>query len=131
MELFFKAAALILVTVVLSLFLEKLEKDTAVLMSIAACCVAGTAAFHDLEPVFTFLSNLSSVGNLQDGILDTLLKVAGITLVSEITGTICTDSGNGSLGKMLQLLGSGVILYLSLPIFQLLLDLLTEVMGEL
>ena len=131
MELFFKAAALILVTVVLSLFLEKLEKDTAVLMSIAACCVAGTAAFHYLEPVFTFLSNLSSVGNLQDGILDTLLKVAGITLVSEITGTICTDSGNGSLGKMLQLLGSGVILYLSLPIFQLLLDLLTEVMGEL
>ena len=131
MELFFKAAALILVTSVLSLFLGKLEKDTAVLMSIAACCVAGTAAFHYLEPVFTFLSNLSSVGNLQDGILDTLLKVAGITLVSEITGTICTDSGNGSLGKMLQLLGSGVILYLSLPIFQLLLDLLTEVMGEL
>lgn len=131
MELFFKAAALILVTSVLSLFLGKLEKDTAVLMSIAACCVAGTAAFHYLEPVFTFLSNLSSVGNLQDGILDTLLKVVGITLVSEITGTICTDSGNGSLGKMLQLLGSGVILYLSLPIFQLLLDLLTEVMGEL
>lgn len=131
MELFFKAAALILVTVVLSLFLGKLEKDTAVLMSIAACCLAGAAAFHYLEPVFSFLTTLSSAGNLQNGILVTLLKVAGITLVSEITGTICADSGNGSLGKMLQLLGSGVILYLSLPIFQLLLDLLTEVMGEL
>lgn len=131
MEIFFKAAALILVTVVLSLFLGKLEKDTAVLMSIAACCIAGRAAFHYLEPVFSFLSDLSSVGNFQDGMLEALLKVAGITLVSEITAAICTDSGNGSLGKMLQVLGSGVILYLSLPIFQILLDLLTEVMGEL
>lgn len=131
MELFLKAAALILVTVVLSLFLGKLEKDTAVLMSIAACCIAGAAAFHYLEPVFSFLSKLASVGNFQDGILDTLLKVVGITLVSEITGTICADSGNGSLGKMLQLLGSGVILYLSLPIFESLLGLLTEILGEL
>ena len=130
MELFFKAAALILVTVVLSLFLGKIEKDTAILMSIAACCVAGAAAFHYLEPVISFLSDLSSVVNFQDGILDTLLKVVGITLVSEIAVTICTDSGNGSLGRMLQIFRSGVIIYLSLPIFESLLDLLTDILGE-
>lgn len=131
MDLFFKASGLILTTVVLSLFLGKMEKDMAVLMSIAACCITGAAAFYYLEPVVSFLSDLASFGNLQNGILATLLKVAGIALIAEVACTICTDAGNGSLGKMLQLLSSGVILYLSIPVFQVLLDLLTEILGEL
>ena len=63
--------------------------------------------------------------------LGILLKAVGIGLVSEIAGLVCTDAGNGSLGKTLQLLGSAVILYLSLPIFTAMLELIREILREL
>lgn len=63
--------------------------------------------------------------------LGILLKAVGIGLVSEIAGLVCTDAGNGSLGKTLQMLGSAVILYLSLPIFTAMLELIREILREL
>ena len=63
--------------------------------------------------------------------LGILLKAVGIGLVSEIAGLVCNDAGNGSLGKTLQMLGSAVILYLSLPIFTAMLELIREILREL
>lgn len=63
--------------------------------------------------------------------LGLLLKAVGIGLVSQIAGAVCTDAGNGALARQLQLLGNAAILYLSLPLFSGLLELLQEILGEL
>ena len=84
-----------------------------------------------LEPVLDFLRELETLGDLQGDMLGILLKAVGIGLVSEIAGLVCTDAGNGSLGKTLQMLGSAVILYLSLPIFTAMLELIREILREL
>lgn len=131
MAAFWKVAAAILVTVVLGLAVGKQEKDITVLLTMAACCMAGVAAVNYLEPVLDLLWELESLGQLQGGMLGILLKAVGITLVAEIAGMICTDAGNGSLAKTLQMLGSAVILYLSIPIFQAFLTLIREILGEL
>ena len=60
-----------------------------------------------------------------------LVKAVGISLTAEIASTICMDAGNGSLAKMLQLLGSGAVLYLAIPMFRSVLNVLTEIIGEL
>ena len=96
-----------------------------------ACCIAASIAVSYLEPVLDLLWELNDIGEMQDGMLGILLKVAGIALVSELAGMICSDAGNGSLGKTLQLLGSAAILYLSIPIFNTLLTLIREILGEL
>ena len=44
---------------------------------------------------------------------------------------ICTDAGNASLTKAIQLLGGAVILYLSVPMFSALMDLIQKIVGEL
>ena len=71
---------------------------------------------------------LQDVGNLDSNVLKILLKSVGIGLIGEICGAICSDSGNGSLGKMLQLLSASVILWLSLPILEQVLDTITEIL---
>lgn len=43
---------------------------------------------------------------------------------------VCTDAGNASLGKAVQLLGTAVILWLSLPLFKALVELLQSILGE-
>ena len=131
MDGFWKASAVVLITVILCLAIGKQEKDIAAILSMTACCIAAIAAVSYLEPVFDLLRELEEIGDIQSGTLGLLLKAVGIALVSELAGMVCSDAGNGSLGKTLQVLGSAAILYLSIPMFQALLTLIRDILGEL
>lgn len=130
MTLFWKAAAGALVTVVLGLALGKQEKDISLLLTMAVCAMVAVIAISYLEPMLDFLRRLEALGDLQGDMLGILMKAMGIGLVSEIAGMICTDAGNAALGKAMQILGSAAILYLSLPIFTALIDLIQQILGE-
>lgn len=131
MALFWKAAAGILMAAVLVLAVGKQEKDLALLLSMAVCVMTVMTAFYFLEPVISFLFRLEEMGDLQSGVLGTLLKIVGIGLVSEIAEMICRDSGNTSLAKGISFLGAAVILSLSVPILETLVALVQSILGEL
>lgn len=128
---FWKAAAAVLLAVILGLAIGKQEKDLSVLLTMAVCCMVAMIAVSYLEPVLDLMWELESIGSLQGGMLGILLKTVGIALVAELAGMICNDAGNASLGKTLQMLGSALILYLSVPIFNALLTLIRDILGEL
>lgn len=131
MELFWKAAAAALITAVLGLTLGKQAKDISTLLTMAVCCMVVVIAFAYLEPVLDFLRELEALGDLQGDMLGILLKALGIGLVAEVAAMVCADAGNASLGKTVQMLGGAVILYLSLPIFNALLELIRQILGEI
>ncbi len=131
MDVFLKAAAGVLVAVVLILILTKQGKDLGVLLIIAVCCMVITAAFTFLKPVRELLSRLQTVGQLKSDTLTILLKAVGIGLITEVTSLICTDAGNAALGKTLQFLSTAVILWLSIPLLNELLELLDNILGAI
>ena len=131
MEPFWKAAALALIAGVLSLTLKDQDKEYAVLLSIAACLMVTAITVTYLNPVFAFLKELETLGDLRGDMLAILIKALGVGLASEIASMICTDAGNASLTKAIQLLGGAVILYLSVPMFSALIDLIQKIVGEL
>lgn len=131
MDTFFRAVAAVLVAVVLILTLRKQNSETALVISLLICCMVGTVAVGFLEPVIRFLKRLQKLGAMEEEILQSLVKIVGICFLTEITELICKDAGNEALGKVLQILGSGLILYLSLPMFTKLLDLIEKVLENL
>lgn len=131
MEPFWKAAALALIAAVLSLTLKNQDKEYALLLSIAACLMVTAITVTYLEPVFAFVKELEMLGDLHGDMLAILIKALGVGLASEIASMICTDAGNASLTKAIQLLGGAVILYLSVPMFSALIDLIQKIVGEL
>lgn len=131
MEGFLQAAGAALVTVILCGMLSKQGKETGLLLSMGVCCMLCLVALSYLRPVMDFLEQLETLGGLDGNMVAILLKAAGIGFLSEIAGLICSDAGNKSLGKAVQILGSGTILWLSIPLFQGLLELIQRIMGEL
>lgn len=131
MVIFWKAAAAALITVILGLSLSKQEKDIGAILSMAVCCMVMVSALIYLEPVLDFLKELEAAGDLQGDFLGILLKVLGIGLVAEIASSVCSDAGNGSLGKTVHIMGSAVILYLSLPVFRSLMDVLSRILEDI
>ena len=119
-----------LLTVILCLLLSKQNKDLATALSVAACCLVLLGAMEYIEPVIRFVEQLQATGQLDSQMVKTLLKAVGITILTELAGGICQDSGNAAMGKAVGFLGTGVIVYLSLPFMQSLLDMIQKIMGE-
>lgn len=130
MEIVLKTVAGILITLVFAQVIANKGKDITVLMICAVCCMVVISAVSFLRPVIHFLKELQTIGKLNSQLMQILLKAAGIGLITEITVLICNDMGNASLGKGLQILSGAVILWLSIPLFEGLLELLNSVLGE-
>ena len=129
METFFQAAVLVVVGVILCLSLGKERKETAVLLSLAICAMAALTAGAFLSSVLDFLRELSGLARLDSSVLTILLKVLGIGLVSQLAQLLCADSGNDAMGKALQILTGVVTLWLALPLFRSLLELVRDVLS--
>lgn len=129
MELFLKACGAVLLAVILILAQKNMSKDLPMVLGVCICCMVALTAMEYLRPVMDFLDQLEQLGGLNHNLVRILLKSVGIGLITEITALVCADAGHSSLGKTVQLLGAAVILWLSLPAFTMLIELLQRVLG--
>ena len=130
MELFLKATAGVLLTVILVLVVGSRSKELSLLLTLAVCCMVACAAGEFIRPVIDFLENLQQVSEMDHTYLAILLKIVGIGFLAEVAAMVCADAGNATLGKTLQMLSSCVILWLSIPLLSQLLELIQDILGE-
>lgn len=131
MDGFVKIIALSLITVILCLVLSRQNKDVALILSIAGCVMAAGVGFSYLSPVLSFFDTLTGYTQLDSNMLGVLLKAAGVGILGEITALLCSDAGNTAIGKVIQLASGMVILWISLPLYEGLLELIQKVMEGL
>lgn len=130
MDTILKAIAGVLIALVVCVILAKQNKDFTILVTISVCCMLAVVAIGYLTPVIEFFSRLESLGGLNPDLMSVILKAVGIALLGEITCNICADTGNGALGKTLQILASAVILWMSLPLFTRLIELVENLLES-
>ena len=128
MELFMKAAGGALIASILGLALSKQAKDMQILLIIAGCCMVAGIAASFLRPVLELLGELQALGDLNSQMTRIVIKAAGMGLVSELACMVCNDAGNASLGKTVQLMGSAAVLYLAIPVFRGLIELVQGIL---
>lgn len=131
MDVFFRCTAAALVTVVLTMTIRPHSQQIALVLAMVACCMIAWSAVKLLSPVVRFLQQVKLSAQLDDTFVSMLLKIVGIGLLGEICASVCTDSGNSAIARCMQLLAVSVILYLSLPLFSSLLELIERILGEL
>lgn len=131
MTLYLQICGGIFLSVILFVTLKVSGKDLSVALTVAVCCMVSLTALYYLKPIIAFVKTLESIGGLNRDMVTILLKATGIGIVSEISNLVCKDAGNESMGKSMQLLGTAVILYLSMPLFSELLELMQKILGEL
>lgn len=131
MAYYWKLTAFVLIAVVLWLLLDKREKDLALLLNMAACCILAVGAMVYLEPIIAWIWKLCDTGNLAQDMLKTLLRAVGMGMVSDLTAMLCGDAGNHSLACAVRLFGNCGVLYISIPMMETLINLIQEILGVL
>lgn len=120
----------VLIGLILTLVLGKQARDMSTLLSLAVCVLVGIGVMEFWKPVMEFLQDLRRLGELDNSAVSILLKCAGIGIVSELAGLICADAGQSALAKILQLCSNAAVLWLSLPLFQQIVEMIGEVLAK-
>ena len=128
MDIFVKTLCGVLIALVLYLVLAKQGKEISLMLTIAVCCMIAVAAVKYFKPVIDFIEKLQTLGQLDTEMVSIVLKSAGIGMLAEITSMICNDAGNSAMGKTLQILTAAVVLWMSVPLFTSLIELIEEIL---
>ena len=129
MTLFWKASAVLILTVILGAAIGK--KEIMIVLSTTACSMIVIMGLRTLSDLIVFLNRISNEVNYESFLSGILLKITGVALVSELTGLISADAGNASLEKAIQFLGNAVALSLALPLFEAFYDIIQELLRVL
>lgn len=131
MELFLQSVSLVLIAVILGLMLKGQDKVFAPLLSLCACIFVLLGLVRYLQPLMELLEKMVDLADVSAQMLEVLLKAVGISIIAQLAELICTDAGQSALGKAIGLLSNGVILWISIPLVEELLELLQEVLGKI
>ena len=128
MEEFWKAAAIVILSVILGAAIGKTEKDISVVLSAVTCCIVAATAMRYLSDVVAFLLQLNAVSDRGIPFLEQILRITGVALLTELICVISSDAGNASLGKAMQMLGNAVIFVQAIPVFDAFLKIIQDVL---
>lgn len=102
------------------------QPQMAGLISAAAGLILLLGALESIQDVQAAFTRLERLGGLQEGYLEILLKVLGVSYVAELAGQVCTDLGERGLSLKVELAGKLCVFSMTAPMLLKLLELILE-----
>lgn len=121
-----KTAAVGIGAVLLALIFKTQRPEYATLIHLACCVAIFLCIMLKMKEVLSYITRLSSYIHIDDTYISSIMKMVGITYISEFASNICKDAGYSSVAGQIQVFAKLSVLVLSMPV---LLTFLTTV-GE-
>ena len=129
METMVKVGSLAILAAILCLVLKQGEKPLSLVLSVLACTAVLALALRFIRPVWEILEHLNRLSGLDTEVTGALLKVVGIGMLTQIAACVCVDAGENSLAKAVELSGTVLSVYVSLPLLSAVLTLVEKLMD--
>lgn len=117
-----------LISLIIVVILKQYKPDFAIYISILAGILILMFVMDKLGNVVTMLANIQSKVSTNNQFLVILLKVTGIAFLTEYASSICKDAGESAIATKIDLGGKILIISISIPIIQSLLELIVKIM---
>lgn len=128
MDTVWRMAAVALAAAAIVALLKKTSPDMAFLLVLAVCCgTIGVFAKYAADITAQFRQGISAVG-LPEELFLPLVKTVAIAVLTKTAGDICRDSGENSIGNLVETAGAFAAIVLSLPLFTAAWELLQELL---
>lgn len=113
---------------ILATGIRKTVPDIALTLQLAAAAVTFLIAFRALSPVFAFLKEAAAIFETSGVFFQPVMKTALIGVVTGIGVSVCKDAGQASAETAVGLVGTIAALYAAIPIFQLFIHTIGELL---
>ena len=113
-----KIAVIVLISLLLIIFLKDVKREFALILTIACAIILFISVAEDFFNVFERIYSLSSgIGNV-NSYISLMMKILGISLISQFVVDLCRDAGENALASQTEIASKVIILIMTLPLFE-------------
>lgn len=117
-----KIAFIGLAGVLLSVYIKQEKSDYALYISIATLLVIFFFMVSKIKIIIASLRELNSYLETKGDYIALILKMTGITYISEFTVSICKDAGYSGIATQIEIFARLTLLLISLPVVMALIE---------
>ncbi|MDI9487751.1 MAG: SpoIIIAC/SpoIIIAD family protein [Bacillota bacterium] len=117
-----EVAIISIIAILMGIIFKKGKEEYSIYISLAACFIIVLLGIGKLEIILDTINRLQGYIKINKAYINILVKILGITYVSEFAAALCKDSGYLAIGEQVELVGKLSILAISMPILLALLD---------
>lgn len=105
-----------IVTVLLALLFRQQKPEIAMMLSLACCLFIFFCVLAKIRDAMDYIQSLADLIHVDALYMGVILKMIGITYISEFASAICKDAGYASIAGQIQVLAKLSILALGMPV---------------
>lgn len=129
MEMFIQVLITALITIAAILVVKKNTGEFALVLALLCICVLGVFVIKLFSPIVDVLKRLKELSGVSESIIEPVFKTTMVGILTNICSGICADCGENGIAKMVELCGTMMVLYLSIPLISAVLDLFSSLLG--
>ena len=116
------------IAIFMIIILKQYKPEYAIYVSIIAGIIIVMLVMDKLTNIIHLLTSLQNKGSINNQFILMLLKITGIAFLTEYSSSICKDAGETAVATKIDIGGKIIIIAISIPIIQALLELLLRIM---
>lgn len=113
-----KIAVVSLTALILVIFLKRTNKEFAFILTFAAALILFSIVISDFFDVVNRIYTISSGIENLNSYINLMIKILGITLITQFIIDLCKDSGENALATQTEIASKIVILIMVMPLFE-------------
>ncbi|MBD5114916.1 MAG: stage III sporulation protein AD [Ruminococcaceae bacterium] len=122
-------ASVALIAAVLSIVLKQYKPEYSLFISIAAGILIFLSVIAVIEPIISFIGELTDMAGLEGVYGEVLIKALAICYITQLACDCCKDAGENAIAGKLQIAGKIAVLLIALPMFKSLVEIVTGLIN--
>jgi len=115
-----------IITLIITIILKQYRKEFAIFAVLIGGAVILYFSIDILQEIITFIKELNNRCDTE--FISILLKITGISILTEYAVSICKDSGESSIANKIDLGGKVIVISMSIPVISTALESLTKLL---
>lgn len=117
-----------IIGMILSFILKKENSAMSVIVGLAVGIIIFMGILPKIEAVIQMLYKLVSKSDVNIEYIDVVLKVIGISYISQFASQVCSDAGESAIASKIDFAGKIIIIVVSMPVLMGLIEMILKLM---
>ncbi len=116
------------ITLIVTIILKQYKKEYAIFPVLIGGAIIIFFSMHMIQAIIDFINDLSSQSQYHNQFITLLLKITGISILTEYAVSICKDTGENAIANKIDFGGKIIVISLSIPVIATTLETLTNLL---
>lgn len=120
-----KITAIAMISLILIILLKRVNREFAFIATLSASVILFSVVIDDfinvVERIYSFSSSIENL----DSYISLMVKILGITLITQFVIDLCRDSGENALASQTEITSKIIILIMIMPMFEAVMNVIS------